>query len=281
MPLTLLTVLYPSSPNRTPDPNPNPNPNPVHPNRAGAPEAVFYLFGFPMKKGEEITHLTTLPPSRRRRALTARPKPTEDAGNEEELSLRFADGAIEQYNNRPTDLTDAERAERVYDPGAPPTVLEADAAVVHWVQCEECGKWRVRPTGSPAPLGEWTCAMNTDPLRNICDAAEQDEDDVAMTNTARGARGCSDIKWNDMLYPDFHRNFVVRCPYTHSLTPHHTQTQPCSSSTAAPPPPTPPPSPSPSSPPPPSPPPRRPRRRRTRRAALAARAAALAANRAL
>ena len=207
---TLLTVLHPSSPTLTAVPDPNPSPmNPTH---AGAPEAVFYLFGFPMKKGEEITHLTTLPPSRRRRALAARPKPTEDAGNEEELSLRFADGAIEQYINRPTDITDVERAERIYDPGAPPAVLQPDAAVVHWAQCEECGKWRVLPTGSAAPHGEWTCAMNADPLRNTCDAAEQTEDDVAIR--ARGARGCSDIKWNDMLYPDFHRNFVVRYPFT-------------------------------------------------------------------
>ena len=185
----------------------------------GAPEAVFYLFGFPIKKGEEITHLTTLPPSRRRRALAARPKvPEGEADDEEPPSLRFADGAVEQYCNRPTDVTEAERSEGIYDPGAPPAValrgagiVQGVAAVVRWVQCDDCGKWRVLAAGSPPPFCGWTCEMNDlDPLRNTCSAAEQDEDDVATAGPVRLVRGSSDVKWNEMLYPDFHRNFEVR-----------------------------------------------------------------------
>ena len=176
----------------------------------GAPEAVFYLFGFPIKKGEEITHLTTLPPSRRRRALAARPKvPEGEADDEEPPSLRFADGAIEQYCNRPTDVTEAERAAGNTDPGAPPA--EEGADVVRWVQCDACKKWRVLPARGPTPIGEWTCEMNDlDPLRSTCEAAEQDEDDVATAGPGRHVRGSSDIRWNDMLYPDFHRNFEAR-----------------------------------------------------------------------
>jgi len=184
----------------------------------GAPEAVFYLFGFPMKKGEEITHLTTLPPSRRRRALAARPKIPEGEPGDEEPSLRFADGAIEQYINRPTDITEAERSAGIWDPGAPPAVVlrgtgivQGVAAVVNWVQCNECSKWRVLPAGGSPPVGEWTCEMNDlDSLRNTCAAAEQDEDDVATAGTVHRVRGSSSIKWNEMLYPDFHRNFEVR-----------------------------------------------------------------------
>lgn len=184
----------------------------------GAPEAVFYLFGFPMKKGEEITHLTTLPPSRRRRALAARPKAAAGGPAEEEApSLRFADGAIEQYVNRPTDITPAERLRGIRDPGAPPAValrgagiVQAEAPVVRWVECEQCGKWRVLATGAPPPSGAWRCDMNTDPLHNTCNAAEQDEAEVATAAAVRVKRMSSDIKWNEMLYPDFHRNFEVR-----------------------------------------------------------------------
>ena len=52
--------------------------------------------------------------------------------------------------------------------------------------------------------------MNTDPLHNTCDAAEQDEAEVATAAAVRVERMSSDIKWNEMLYPDFHRNFEVR-----------------------------------------------------------------------
>lgn len=75
-----------------------------------APEAVMWLFGYDMKKGELVHHLTTLPPSRRRRSRpnksgTCAPEDEEDASDvEDDTPLRFHDGDVEKYQHRPANM---------------------------------------------------------------------------------------------------------------------------------------------------------------------------------
>ena len=48
---------------------------------------------------------------------------------------------------------------------------------VTWVQCEACDKWRRLPHLTPDQVpDEWYCSMNQDPLRDSCDAPEEDPD---------------------------------------------------------------------------------------------------------
>ena len=48
---------------------------------------------------------------------------------------------------------------------------------VTWVQCEACDKWRRVPHLTPDQVpDEWYCSMNQDPLRDSCDAPEEDPD---------------------------------------------------------------------------------------------------------
>ena len=80
------------------------------------PEAVHRTWGFRMRSGTGVTHLNTQLPHLRMRAIQARA--TEDRNNDAEsdsesegnsegegddCGLQFADGALEQYQNRPTD----------------------------------------------------------------------------------------------------------------------------------------------------------------------------------
>ena len=84
--------------------------------KVGAPECVYDLFEYKMKEGESIIHLTTQPPEQRRRCLMRR-QPALAASDDEESDdggdgqppaagggsdgLRFFNGLIEKYENRP------------------------------------------------------------------------------------------------------------------------------------------------------------------------------------
>ena len=84
--------------------------------KVGAPECVFDLFQYAMKAGETIIHLTTQPPSQRRRCLSRRQpgligdednedmedgEHDGDEANDPDAPLRFFDGYIEKYEKRP------------------------------------------------------------------------------------------------------------------------------------------------------------------------------------
>ena len=67
-----------------------------------------WLFGYDMKKGEQVRHLTTLPPSRRRRARpnqSCAGEDNEDAPHvDDSAPLRFLDDNVEKYQNRPANM---------------------------------------------------------------------------------------------------------------------------------------------------------------------------------
>ena len=50
--------------------------------------------------------------------------------------------------------------------------------LIHWVECSTCSKWRIvppRPDGSQEEIPDiWYCEMNTDLLRNSCEAPEEE-----------------------------------------------------------------------------------------------------------
>jgi hypothetical protein len=73
--------------------------------KVGAPEAIFTLAGWNLREGENVTHLETRPPARRRRALARCAANGDDGGDGHDgdgsLPLRFADGQLEQYMKRP------------------------------------------------------------------------------------------------------------------------------------------------------------------------------------
>ena len=67
--------------------------------KVGAPEVVFTLGQWPLKEGARVEHLETRPPNRRRRALACRQQ--EGTVLDADEPLRFCDGQIEQYQKRP------------------------------------------------------------------------------------------------------------------------------------------------------------------------------------
>ena len=84
------------------------------------PEAVHRTWGFRMRAGTGVTHLVTQPPHLRTRALARHRGDGEgdDGSDDDELDadatgdgkdLRFADGTLEQYQNRPIDAAGDDR----------------------------------------------------------------------------------------------------------------------------------------------------------------------------
>ena len=71
----------------------------------GAPEAVYRILGYEIKSGSGVTHLPTNPPHKRFRSLARGDKRLErkEQRMQQESELKFADGAIELYKNRPVD----------------------------------------------------------------------------------------------------------------------------------------------------------------------------------
>ena len=75
------------------------------------PEAVHRTWGFDMRAGTGVTHLVTQPPHLRMRALARQPARDEKASDEDssesddddDNQLKFSDGTVEQYENRPAD----------------------------------------------------------------------------------------------------------------------------------------------------------------------------------
>jgi len=73
------------------------------------PEAVHRTWGFDMRAGTGVTHLVTQPPHLRMRALARKPSAStsddssSNADSDDDAKLKFSDGTLEEYENRPAD----------------------------------------------------------------------------------------------------------------------------------------------------------------------------------
>jgi hypothetical protein len=138
-------------------------------------------------------------------------------GDEEELERDDLNSAMEDYEagcylQDDDEGEKAKSGKKAKKKGAKPA--GADEESDPWAQCDACKKWRKLPLGlDPSTLPEhWTCADNSgDPLRNTCEASQEEEDEKSASGgrvrkpTAKAAKPekpplCEEALKKDALY---------------------------------------------------------------------------------
>ena len=75
--------------------------------------------------------------------------------------------------DRPREVATAIEIKKEPAPEAPAC---ADSALLTWVQCERCSKWR-KVSQAPAAGTKWHCELNADAAHNSCAVPEEGDDD--------------------------------------------------------------------------------------------------------